>query len=204
MKGTMERPTQKKQAEEIFSKGSLLRELREKQGLSQRTLSEKAGISRGRLRRLEGRQFELATYGELKRITHALGIELGEIFDGEDLLTPGFSIGKAGQTAFEIDARNAGYKIVSFLSPRPDLFSGKLFVSGGRQVPSNQVPCAEKIFLQMLLGSLRIFVKGETHEIEEGDSFLFCGDAPYTIENSLSRDSVALILTVPAFALHPE
>ena len=178
--------------------GPHLGELREKRGLSQRMLSERAGISRGRLRRLEGPQFEQATYSELKRISEALGMELEEIFHGEDPLFAGICLGKAGQAAFQLDQRSLGYRIISFLPPRTDFFSGKLFVLGGREVPSNYAPHADKIFLQVLLGSLRIFIKGETHEIQVGDSFLFPG-ASYRIENPLSRDSVALLLTIPAF-----
>lgn len=178
---------------------SYLRDLREKRGLSQRMLSERAGISRGRLRRLEGPKFEEATYGELKRISEALGVEMEEIFHGEDALCRGIFIAQSGPAAFQLDARGGAYKIVSFLPPRRDLFSGKLFVFGGRQVPPDQAPHAEKIFLQMLLGSFRILLQGETHEIQVGDSFLFRGVAPYTIENPHSRDSIALLLTIPAF-----
>ena len=195
--------TPQRSASPVSSETGPLRKLREKQGLSQRTFSEKTGISRGRLRRLEGKRFDLATYGELIRISKALGVDLGEMFQKEEALSDGAYLVRAGQTAFQLDVTGEGYKIVSFLPPRGDLFCGKLFVSAKKGLSSAHAPRAGTIFLQMLLGSLRVTMKGQIHEIQEGDSLVFPGGGPYTIENLLLRDSVALFLTLPAFSPSP-
>lgn len=188
-------------AEEDFNveQPSLLRKMREKQGVSQRMLAEKCGISRGRLRRLEGKEFDQVTYAELRRISEALGVEPGEIFFGDEALAYDFHLGRKGESSFQWDAESVGYKILSLIPVRKDLFVGKLFVSGKKCLSSMHAPRAGVVFLQMLLGKFRIQVAGESHEIGEGDRLLFRGNVPYRIENPLLRDSEALLLTLPAF-----
>lgn len=178
---------------------SILRVLRENQSVSQRVLSEKTGISRGRLRRLEGREFEDATYQELKLLSLALGTEVRELFQPEENGWNGTSLTRAGHIAFQIDGRSAGYKITSFIPPSQNLFSGKLFVSAGKRLSASHTPRARSVFLQMILGSLRIERPGETYEIAEGDSLLFHGESPYVLENPFLRDAVSLLVTAPAF-----
>ncbi len=177
---------------------SPLPRIREKQGMSQRVLAEKCGISRGRLRRLEGKEFDHITYAELRRISETLGVETGEIFFGSGA-TYDFYLGRKGQSALQWDVPSVGYRVISFVPVQKNLFVGKLFVSAKKRLSSAHTPRAGTIFLQMLLGKFRIQMAGESYEIEEGDHLLFRGSVPYTIENPLLRDSEALLLTLPAF-----
>ena len=189
-----------KTTKECLSKRpSPLRKMREKEGVSQRVLAEKCEISRGRLRRLEGKEFDHVTYGELKRISDALGVEPGEMFFGADALTYDFYLGRKGESAFQWDAPGVGYKITSLTPTRKDLFVGRLFVSAKRRLSSAHTPRAGTIFLEMLLGKLRLELAAESYEIEEGDHLLFRGNVGYSIENPLLRDSEAFLLTLPAF-----
>lgn len=182
-----------------LERNSLLRQWREKQGMSQRILAQKCEISRGRLRRLEGKEFDHVTYAELKRISGALGIEPGEIFFGSETSACDFYLGRKGQSAFQWDVPNAGYRIISLLPARKDLFVGKLFVGTKKRLSPSHTPRAGMVFLEMLLGKFRVEVGGENYEVEEGDHLLFRGSVPYTIENPLLRDSEALLITLPAF-----
>lgn len=179
----------------------ILKELRESRGISQRVLAEKSGISRGRLRRLEGELFQQATYEELRRISNALGVRLDELLQGADLEEEGLRIAKSGQIAFQVNAPGAGYQITSFFPASPRLFTGKLFVGPRKRISEKQSPRAETLFLQMLLGSLRLSIRSRVCEIHEGDCILFQAETPYTIENPHLRDAVALILSVPSFRL---
>lgn len=178
---------------------SPLRRIREKQGVSQRVLAEKCGISRGRLRRLEGREFDHVTYAELKRISGTLGVEPSEIFFRSERLSYDFYLGKKGEEASQWDAASVGYRIVSLVPARKDLFIGKLFVLPKKHLSAAHTPRAGTIFLEMVLGKFRLELAGESYEIEEGDRLLFHGDVPYTLENPLLRDSEALLFTLPAF-----
>lgn len=176
---------------------SIVRRLRDRKGVSQRTLSERTGISRGRLRRLEGEGFEKVTYAEIKRIARVLGVEAARIVGFEDALASTPSVGRAGETTFQFEADSKGYKLAAFFPPHEGVFIGKLFVLPKRQLGGLETPRAGTIFLQMLLGTLRLEIEGEAYEIREGDHLRFRGDLPYTLENPLLRDSVAFLLTLP-------
>lgn len=178
---------------------SPLRRIREKQGVSQRVLAEKCGISRGRLRRLEGKEFDHVTYAELKRISGTLGVEPSEIFFASERLSCDFYLGKKGQDAFQWDAAGTGYRIVSLIPARKDLFVGKLSVLPKKLLSAAHTPQAGTIFIEMVLGKFRIEIGGQSYEIEEGDHLLFHGDVPYTLENPLLRDSEAILFTLPSF-----
>ena len=177
--------------------------LREERNFSQRDLAELAGISRGRLRRLENGSFEEATFGELKRIAETLKVDFRDFLaatGASEFLLP--DLAKAGQTAFQLDLPQAGTRIVSAHLPRPDFFSGKLWVAAKKRIAPKYVPKTSSVLIQVLLGRLRIEMRQGVHEIEEGDSFVFPGDSPYAIENPALRDSLAQLITVPSFTIN--
>lgn len=176
-----------------------LRRLREKLGFSQRDLCRRTGICRGRLRRLEETSFDAVTYGELRRISEALGIELHEMFESRDTLSNGPCLARAGTVAFGLDAEGAGYKITSFFPSSKDFFAGKLFVFSRKRVSPLEMSRAETVFLQTLLGTLHIEVGEAVYEVREGDMLVFRGNLLYAVENPYLRDAVALILTLPSF-----
>lgn len=178
---------------------AVLRILREKHGMSQRTLAEKSGISRGRLRSLESGGFERATFRELRKITEIIGIELREIFQAGDPSFEAPCICKQGRTMFELDAKTLGYKITAFAPPAPDLFTGRLCVFPKKKMSGVHAPHAKKIFIQIILGRLSIDLGKEKYELSEGDTLFFPGDSAYEIENPLLRDSIAFLITTPAF-----
>ena len=179
-------------------KNTFLQELREKQGLSQRVFAEKTGISRGRLRRLEGGYFSEITFKELQLVSGALGVTCEEFFRDRKPPSQGPFLRRSGEGGLELDFKKAGFKTVSFFPEYPRLFAGKIFVSPKKRLPASQTPQAPAIFLHLLLGTLSLELGGKSYEIREGDSFLFCGNSPYTLENPLLRDSVGLLVTLPA------
>ena len=179
--------------------GSFLQRLREKRGMSQRTLAEKAGISRGRLRRLEGAGFEEATYAELKRISEVLATRVEEMLQENEGVVNQVSFSRAGETAFQMNALSSGYRMDSFFAARSDFFGGKIFVGAKKVLLPGQLPQAKIIFLQVVLGVIKVEREGEKYELHEGDRIVLSGDLPYRLENPLFRDSVAFLITVPSF-----
>ena len=107
-------------------KEDYLQKLREEKGFSQRRLAHVVGISRGRLRRLEGGEMESITYRELKEICLALGLKPEEFFqrDAPDGSQP--VLRRAGESAFKIKVSGAGYELLSLLPSSEDLFAGKI------------------------------------------------------------------------------
>lgn len=181
-------------------KNTGLGELRRRQAISQRTFAERSSISRGRLRRLEGGQFEQATLEEFKRMAFALGIEPAELLTATDSLHEGSLISKAGETSFQIGEASAGFRIRSFFLPQRDIFAGKMFISSQCTVPSGKTPRCKLTFLQMLLGKLKVITSSQTHELCEGDCLLFLSAMPYSLKNSLRREAIVLLVTVPGIS----
>ena len=177
-----------------------LREVREEKGFSQRQLAETAGISRGRLRRLEDGGFETASVTELKRICDALGLGLEEFFRKQEGWKENPFLSHAGTASVCLESIKSGYRIVSLLPPCADLFFGKIFVLPRKTVISSENLHVKKILLVGLIGILRVEVEGEIYEVKAGDNLLFDGRAPYRIENPLLRESVAFLITVPGLA----
>jgi mannose-6-phosphate isomerase-like protein (cupin superfamily) len=148
---------------------------------------------------LEGEAFDEATYGELRRMAKTLGLDLNRLVETNPSLQSGFYLSRGESISFQVDGRSVGYKIISSVPPQPNLFVGKLLVLPKASLSAIQTPHAEIIFLQMILGSLAVTFKGESHEVREGRSLIFQGDQPYRIENPLVRESVGLLVTHPAF-----
>lgn len=175
---------------------SLLRSLRHEKGFSQRKLAEKARISRGRLHRLEAGSFETATYDELLRIAQALEMNVEELFR-----IPGASkipSNGASRDRLHYEGKQGNFRIVSLITPRPELFVGKLILNACEDIASSELPAARTFFLQALMGNVRLRVDGKQIHIPEGDHFTFSGTAPFIIQNPTIREHVSLLITSPA------
>ena len=180
---------------------SLLQKVRMKTGLSQRQLSEKSGISRGRLRKLEGQSFEEMTLRELGKISEALGKDLNELIKQNKDFPSGISVGRAGEVPFTLNVAKNGCRIASLTFPRDDFFIGKIFLGGKKSLRGDEVPCAKTVFIQALLGSFQFETGQDVFELKEGDCLLFPGDSGYVIRNPLARESVGVFITLPAFTV---
>lgn len=180
---------------------SLLQRVRIKSGLSQRHLAEKSGISRGRLRKLEGRNFEEITLRELGKISEALGKDLKELIERNRDFPRGASVGRAGEVPFELNVANAGCRIASLTFPRAGFFIGKLFLGGRKVLGGEDAPRATAIFIQVLLGAFKLETGEDLFELKEGDRLLFPGNSSYVIRNPFTRESVGFFITIPAFSI---
>lgn len=183
----------------MLGMGISVASLRKARGLSQRRLARLSSISRERMRRLERDGLEKATYGELLRISTALGMKVWELFEPEDAGDKEFSLAKVGQDVLQWGPAGGTFQVTSLFGPRKDLFVGKLFLRGGSRLSSDEVPRAEKIFLQVLLGSLCLERGKETFALREGDSVLLNDRASYALENQAAREGVAFLVTCPSF-----
>ena len=174
--------------------GSMLRKLRQRHGLSQRTLSEKSKISRGRLRRLETGNLEGATFAELKELAQALGIEVDDFFPERGEPVSRLKVCRAGKYAYELTGTREGYRLLSFFSQKEETFIGKLFVSGKNVFPPAARHHLCPVFLQVLLGTVLVRKGRESCELREGDSVLFRGKGLWSLESSRQREAVVLFV----------
>lgn len=150
----------------------------------------------------ENGRFEDVTFDELKRMAEILKTDIRDFLatTGEGgFLVP--ELAKSGEAAFQLDLPQAGSRIISHHAPRPDFFSGKLLVAAQKRIAPQYVPKASSVLIQVVLGQLRIEIRQAGYEIREGDSLVFPGDTPYTIENPALREALANLITVPSFLI---
>ena len=176
---------------------NLLKQLREEKRLSQRGLSDLSEISRGRLRGLEKKGMEEATWGEIRRISKALGLELSRIFPNEKARQNGLHFKRAMEPFYEVIDCQAGCRLAAFFPPEPNYFAGKLFLAGQKCLTTLPFPSTGRVFIQMLLGSFRVDAGRDAYEIAEGDILLFRSEVLSALTNTQARESVALFLVTP-------
>lgn len=176
----------------------VLRFLRQEKGLSQRRLAEKTGISRGRLYRLEAGGFDTATYEELHRIAAVLEIGVEEIFRSNGLSHGSASNGHGSRDLLQWREKQGKFRIALLLPPRPDLFVGKLILAAGESLSSVEIPATRTVFLQALMGPLRLVLDRKDQELGEGEHLSFSGYASYTILNPSVREQISLLIISPS------
>lgn len=176
---------------------NLLKQTREEKGMSQRRLAGLSEISRGRLRRLEINGVEKATWGEIRRLSRALGREFSKMILDEETRQNGIHFRRAMEPFYEVIDCLAGCRLAAFFPPEPNYFIGKLFLAAKKHLTRFPFPNTGRVFIQMLLGSLQVEAGGESLEIAEGDSLFFRSDALSGLTNIQARESVALFLITP-------
>lgn len=62
-----------------------IKEIRESKGMTQKELSEKAGITRATIWKLETGEEEVTTSKTLLKIADALGVSIGELFLADEV-----------------------------------------------------------------------------------------------------------------------
>ncbi len=155
-----------------------------------------ARIWLGRLHRLEAGRFETATYDELLRIAEALEMNVEELFRAPGSCDVPFN--GVARDLLHYAGKQGTFRIVSLITPRPELFVGKLILNACQDLSSSELPAARTFFLQALMGNVHIRVDGKQIPIPEGDHFTFSGTAPFMIQNPTIREHVSLLITSPA------
>lgn len=172
---------------------SLIRVLREDKGISQRRLSQLSGISRGRLQRLENGQFATATYAELEKIAKALDLDVGKIFRASHPASDSVYQGKLGENFFHYQDPNGGCSVISQGPPQGDVFMVKVILSGRKSIPSRELPPADTVFLQAVIGAIQVFVDDKPYDIPEGDHLIFSAKPSYSLYNPSIHEQISVL-----------
>lgn len=178
--------------------------IRKRKGISQRELACRTQISRGRLKRLEKENFEDISIAELRKISHALD-ERPETFFA---LSPNeghwpLGVTETNDFPFVIQAKRSGFKIISYTMPIKDFFIGKIFLASGKTLEGERFTAASWVFLQAMLGALRIEFQGKVFEVLEGRHILIRPGPGLLVKNPHGRESVALLFASPSFVTRP-
>lgn len=161
--------------------GSTLRELRRKHGMTIADVSERTGISRGMLSRIEtGRT--ATSLDTLSRLAQGLGVSLSALFRNYDVADGGVQLVKKGK-GMEVIRRGTRsghtYQLLAYDQGPTRLFEPFLITI---EKPSETFPIFEHAgteFMYMLEGHMLYRHGKNVYDLVPGDSITFNGEVPH-------------------------
>lgn len=181
--------------------GHVIRMMRKEKGLSQEELAQKTHIDRTTIARVECGIFKTLSIEKLEGIATALRIDLKALLlkgglEGEALTLRGH----VGCVEFTIEYPEAGFRFVSLIPKRKELFFGRIELRHQKTIISSQLPHPDQIYLHCLEGKLVLIRDTKEFLLKPGDSFAFPGFSDYEIYNPDQLKEVsAFFITYPSF-----
>ena len=176
------------------SVGSELRTLRNRQGLSQRQLALRAGVSNATISLIEHGRTD-PSLGLLKRILDALGVSFAEFFSGQR-----GAAGKYFYTSDELSEIGSGP--ISYRQVGGDLLDSKLQILHERYRPGADTGQsmlsheAEEGGI-VLQGRLEVTVGDQVRTLAAGDAYRFNSRLPHRFRNTGSEDCIVVSACTP-------
>jgi XRE family transcriptional regulator, regulator of sulfur utilization len=159
--------------------GDILKRHRERQGLSLRTLGERAGFSASFLSQVETGHAS-PSIASLERIAGELGLTLGELFADSPSAAVVRADSRPGFTSMWSRARVES--LMSSTTPRA-LEAIMVTLSPGGMSGKHLAPHASDQFAYVLRGTVRLFLDDEEIELREGDAAHIPAKSPHRWEN---------------------
>lgn len=164
--------------------GNTIHQLRIEHSLTLAEVSQKAGISRGMLSKIEN-GLSSTSLETLEQLANALGVTLARFFQGYNLPRSSVQFVKKGE-GMEVVRRGTRsghtYHLLAYDQGPQKIFEPFLITleDPGEEFPSFEHPGTE--FIHMLEGIMEYRVGDEVFKLEPGDSLTFRGEIPHRPE----------------------
>lgn len=164
--------------------GQTIHHLRAQNGLTLAEVSQKAGISRGMLSKIEN-GLSSTSLDTLEQLANALGVTLSRLFQGYNLPRGSAQFVKKGE-GMEVVRRGTRsghtYQLLAYDQGPQKLFEPFLITleDPGEEFQSFEHAGTE--FIHMLEGKMEYRVGEEVFTLEPGDSLTFRGEVPHRPE----------------------
>ena len=164
--------------------GNTIHQLRIQHSLTLAEVSEKAGISRGMLSKIEN-GLSSTSLETLEQLANALGVTMARFFQGYNLPSSTVQFVKKDE-GMEVVRRGTRsghtYQLLAYDQGPQKLFEPFLITleDPGEEFPSFEHPGTE--FIHMLEGVMEYRVGDEVFKLEPGDSLTFRGEIPHRPE----------------------
>lgn len=164
--------------------GATIRQLRLDHNLTIAAVSERAGISRGMLSKIEN-SLAATSLETLEQLANALGVTLSKLFQNYNLPRGAAQLVKKGE-GMEVVRRGTRvghtYQLLAYDQGPHKTFEPFLISleDSGEEFPAFEHPGTE--FIHMLEGILEYRVGEETFVLNSGDSLTFQGEIPHRPE----------------------
>jgi transcriptional regulator with XRE-family HTH domain len=168
--------------------GATIRQLRSHHGLTIADVSERAGISRGMLSKIENAQ-AAASLETLAQIAKALGVTLSHLFSNYEKPRGGAQLVKSGE-GMEVVRRGTRnghtYHLLAYDQGPKKVFEPFLISLEDAREQFNAFEHSGTEFIHMLEGVLEYRVGEELYVLEPGDSLTFRGEIPHKPERMIT------------------
>jgi transcriptional regulator with XRE-family HTH domain len=171
--------------------GSRLRARRLELGLTISEVAEQAGLTAGFISQLE-RDLTSASLSSLYRICAVLGIRVGNLVDD---VPSGRLIRREEQARRSLAMGDAEHLLLSSRDERRFHVTESHIPPGGSAGEELYTLPADVELVYALRGSLELQVGGETHVLEEGDTFSYSPRDPHTWRNPSETDEAVVLWT---------
>jgi len=164
--------------------GYTIRQLRQQHGLTIAEISQRAGISRGMLSKIEN-GLASTSLETLEQLANSLGVTLSRLFRDYNAPSGGAQFVKNGQ-GMEVVRRGTRsghtYQLLAYDQGPQKIFEPFLISleEQNEEFPPFEHPGTE--FIYMLEGVVEYSVGGESFVLEPGDSLTFRGELPHRPE----------------------
>lgn len=164
--------------------GHTIRQLRQQHGLTIAEISQRAGISRGMLSKIEN-GLASTSLDTLEQLANSLGVTLSRLFRDYNAPSGGAQFVKNGQ-GMEVVRRGTRcghtYQLLAYDQGPQKVFEPFLvsLEEQDEEFPPFEHPGTE--FIYMLEGVVEYSVGGESFVLEPGDSLTFRGELPHRPE----------------------
>lgn len=164
--------------------GYTIRQLRQQHGLTIAEISQRAGISRGMLSKIEN-GLASTSLETLEQLANSLGVTLSRLFRDYNAPSGGAQFVKNGQ-GMEVVRRGTRcghtYQLLAYDQGPQKIFEPFLvsLEEQNEEFPPFEHPGTE--FIYMLEGVVEYSVGGESFVLEPGDSLTFRGELPHRPE----------------------
>jgi len=164
--------------------GTTIRQLRLQHNLTIAAVSERAGISRGMLSKIEN-SLAATSLETLEQLANALGVTLSKLFQNYNLPLGAAQLVKKGE-GMEVVRRGTRvghtYQLLAYDQGPHKTFEPFLITleDSCEEFPAFEHPGTE--FIHMLEGKLEYRVGKETFTLSSGDSLTFRGEIPHNPE----------------------
>jgi transcriptional regulator with XRE-family HTH domain len=180
------------QATAEFALGLEIRQLRESQGLSVRTLAERTGFSASFISQVENGVVS-PSIGSLGKIAAQLGTTLGRLFLAAD--APKSRVVRAGARP-EVRSGWSKATIESLNSAAPSRIDAVLIrVAPGGASGKKPSPQSWEEFLFVLSGTFNLSLAGDEFQLQAGDSVTVPAATAYRVLNTGIRTAELLVVS---------
>jgi transcriptional regulator with XRE-family HTH domain len=167
-----------------------LRQLRDVQGLTQRTLAQRAGVPRATLAHLETGGGN-PTLQVVVRLATALSVKVDE------LIGPPRAVGRHIPAEQIRERLRAGVRVRELVpDPLPDLQVERIAIPPGRAMRGMPHTAGTREYLYCERGTLQLSASGQTWTLSPGDVVIFRGDQKHGYRNQGDDEAVGISIIV--------